>query len=136
MKSTLIASFGILALTGCQSPASIEQRLIGTWAASTFRIAAGRHAARKPPSVDDLVYDVMEITFTAEHKESWRYRSGKGNRTIAHWHLEGNEIVYTLESRGETEPAGTTKRERIKKITSDEVIFTDGHVEARWKRVP
>jgi hypothetical protein len=107
------AAIGALALGGCQSPSVIEKRLIGTWLGETSRI---------------------ELTFTADHKESWRDRRGKG-QTIARWHLEGHDIVYTLESPGEEAPAGTTRRERIKKITSEEVIFTDGRSEGRWTRI-
>jgi hypothetical protein len=113
-----MAGIAALVFDGCQSPSSIEQRLIGTWAGST----PGRNG------------DVIEITMTGDHKESWRYRGAK-LQTTARWHVEGNDIVYTLESAGESAPAGTTRRERIKKITSDEVVFTDGTDEGRWTRV-
>ena len=131
MKTALIGAITILVLGGCQSPRSIEQRLIGTWAGSTFRFLPGRN---RTTGYRNMVDDVIEISFTADHKETWRYRGTK-RHALARWHLDGSDLVFTLESQGEDAPAGTTRREKIKRVTSDQLVFTDGGHDTVWTRV-
>src|ERR1700719_107916 len=131
MKTALIGAITILVLGGCQSPRPIDQRLIGTWAWSTFRFLPGRN---RTTGYRNMVGDIIEISFTADHKETWRYRGTKGH-TLARWHLEGRDLVFTLESPLEDVPIGTTRRERIKKVTSDTLVFTDGNHDTVWTRV-
>jgi hypothetical protein len=131
MKTALIGAITILALDGCQSPRSIEQRLIGTWAGSTFRFLPGRN---RTTGYRNMVDDTIEISFTADHKETWRYRGTK-RHALARWHLDGSDLVFTLESQGEDAPAGTTRREKIKRVTSDQLVFTDGGHDTVWTRV-
>ena len=131
MKTALIGAITIIALGGCQSPRSIEQRLIGTWAGSTFRFLPGRN---RTTGYRNMVNDIIEISFTADHKETWRYRGTK-RHALARWHLDGSDLVFTLESQGEDTPAGTTRREKIKRVTSDQLVFTDGGHDTVWTRV-
>src|ERR1700719_2655633 len=128
MKTALIAAITILVLGGCQSPRSIEQRLIGTWAGSTFRFLPGRN---RTTGYRNMVDDIIEISFTADHKETWRYRGTK-RHALARWNLDGSDLVFTLESQGEDAPAGTTRREKIKRVTSDQLVFTDGGQDTVW----
>jgi hypothetical protein len=129
MKATLIGVVAIFAFGGCQSPASIERRLIGKWAAPTPRIAPGRDDYGNR----NMVNDVMEITFTDDHREIWRYRGAKLHAS-ARWHLEGSDLVFTLKTPVRGAPAGTIRRERIKRVTSTELVFTDGSHDTVWTR--
>jgi hypothetical protein len=76
----------------------------------------------------------MRITFTSDHKEIWE-PSNSNVRRVARWHLEGDDLVFTTETEGFYGRAGTTRRERITKISSDELVFTEGDAVGRWKRV-
>jgi hypothetical protein len=130
MKAALIGAITIIVFGGGQSPAPVEQRLIGTWAGETFRTSQQFNHANKPA----LVSDTLEIVFTRDHKELWRYR-GRKVQAVARWHLDGRDLVFTLESPLRDVPAGTTRRERIKKVTSDTLVFTDGSQDTVWTRV-
>jgi hypothetical protein len=110
----------------------MEERLIGTWEMPASTIIYDIRTPNAPFPIKSK--EVVKITFTSDHKEVWR--SGDGPiETVARWHLEGNDLVFTLETQTEAGPPGTTKRERIKTITLDELIFTDGTTEGRWTRV-
>jgi hypothetical protein len=79
--------------------------------------------------------EMMQIIFTPDHKEVWRYRDGP-DKVVAKWHLEGDDLVFILETQSEAGPPGTTSREKIKKITSEELVITDGTTDGQWKRGP
>jgi len=97
----------------------------------TLVATLAREASNPPPP---LASQFMEIIFTADHKQTWRYRGGEA-QAVARWRVEGNDLVFTMETESFFGPPGTTKRERITKITSDELIFSDGSNEGRWTRV-
>jgi hypothetical protein len=129
MKSALACGAVILALTGCHPPSVTEQRLIGTW-----RIAAAiKHHRDRPDELIEMTPD-MEITLTADHKEVWRGLDVE-RQAVARWHLEGNDLVFTMETEGFYGPPGTTRREKITKISADELVFSDGTNGGRWTRV-
>ena len=121
----------LLGVGACHQRSSIESRLIGTWASPALTTIYERDPPSSPPPLAD---DFMEITFTADHKEVWQYRKTEG-RAVARWHVEGNDLVFTTESESFWGPPGVTKRQRIVKLTSDELIFNDGTNEGRWTRV-
>ena len=131
MKAAFIGAIAILLLGGCQSSGSVEQRLMGTWAAPTTRFLPGRD---RISGYRNMVGDIIEISFTGDLKETWRYHGTK-RHAVARWHLEGNDLVFTLESQVEGAPAGTTRREKIKELTSHELVFTDGGHDTVWTRV-
>ena len=106
-----------------------ERKLIGTWRIT----AAVEYHEDGSEELFPVVPD-MEITLTADHKEVWRALNGE-REAIARWHVEGNDLVSTMETNSDVGPPGTTRRERIAKITSDEVIFSDGKAGGRWTRV-
>jgi hypothetical protein len=131
MKATFIVTIALLSVGGCQKNSTFEDRLIGTWAAPALTIIYDRDPPATPPP---LASEYMEITFTPEHKEIWRYRHAEG-RAVARWHLEGDDLVFTTETESFWGPPGITKRETIKRITPDELVFIGGNVEGRWTRV-
>ena len=128
MKTGLIGAVAILMFGGCRSPGPVEHRLIGTWESPAL-YWVGNNA-----SVHPLSHRVMEVTFTPDKKELWRYRGEKA-QTVGRWHLDGSDLVFTLESPGGDAPAGTTRRERIKSITWDKLVFTDGDHDSVWTRI-
>ena len=132
MNGSLIVSIAVLALGPCSRTPSMEERLIGTWETPKSTIIYDRNTpdATFPITSKEFV----EISFTADHKEVWRSRGGPVE-TMARWHLEGDDLVFTLETQSESGPPGTTKREKIKKITAEELVFIDGTTEGRWRRV-
>jgi hypothetical protein len=132
MKTAFIGAILTLLFGACQSPVSVEQRLMGTWAKPTTRFLSGRD---RTSGYRNMVGDVIEVSFTADHKETWRYRGTKRHAAAARWHLDGSDLVFTLESQAGDAPAGTTRREKIKRVTSDQLVFTeDGH-DTVWTRV-
>ncbi len=76
----------------------------------------------------------MEVTFTSDHEERWRSLGGEGEAT-ARWHLEGNELVFTMTTKSFWGPPGITKRERIEKLTADELIVGDATMAGVWARI-
>lgn len=132
MNGSLIATIALVAVGACSRTSSIEERLIGTWEMPASTIIYDANTPNAPFPIKSK--EVVEITFTPDHKEVWRTRGGPID-TVARWHLEGNDLVFTLETQTDVGPPGTTKRETIKKITSDELVFTDGTNEGRWTRV-
>jgi len=131
MKHPFVATVAMFAMTACHKRASLESRLIGTWASPAMEIIYESDPRATPPP---LASDFVEITFTPDHKEVWRYRKAEAT-AAATWRLEGNDLVFTMETEGFYGPPGTTRREKIKSITSDELVFIDGTVEGRWTRV-
>ncbi|MEP6637449.1 MAG: hypothetical protein ABJB97_12045 [Acidobacteriota bacterium] len=129
MQSVVVTvTIALIMLSGCRRPSAIERQLIGTWESPGVKVA---YSADGDYSAPDWV---MQITFTADHKEFWRV-PGRGDHAAARWHLEGDEVVFTMETEGFFGPPGTTRREKITKITSDELVFSDGSIEGRWRRV-
>jgi hypothetical protein len=131
MKLLVVVVGASLVTSGCAQNASLEKRLIGTWAGPALYC----YAPDRSHTLIPLSKEVMEITFTDDHRETWRYR-GKPPDTVALWHLEGNDLVFKIISK----PKGTSlptnpQRERIVKVTAKEAIFTDGTTEGRWTRV-
>ena len=133
MNRSVIATIALLTLGACARRGSVEQRLIGTWEMPASTILYDRNT---PDAVFPIVSkEVVEITFTADHKEVWRASRGGPVGATARWHLEGDDLVSVLESDSEAGPRGTMRREKIKKVTAEELIFTDGTSEGRWTRV-
>jgi hypothetical protein len=129
MKSAVACGAIILALNACHPRPITEQKLIGTWVIT----AAVKHEEDGSEKRFEMAPD-MEITFTPDHKELWR-SSGTDRQAVARWHLEGHDLVFTMETESEMGGPGTTKRGKIKSITTDELVFSDGSVEGWWKRV-
>ncbi len=122
-----VISLIALVCAGCHRPTSKEKLLIGTWSSPlTEEIVNG--------TLQSVGSDVMEVTFRADHKEFWRV-PGQDEHAAARWHLEGDYLVFTMETKSFVGPPGITRRERITKLTSDELVFREGSIEGRWKRV-
>jgi hypothetical protein len=128
MQSTVIVGVSLMALCGCHRPSAIERQLVGTWESPGFETVYSSDGDYSPADW------VMQITFTRDHKEIWSV-PGRDDHAEARWHLEGNDLVFTTESESFYGPSGLTRRERIIKITADELVFSDGKIEGRWKRV-
>lgn len=129
MKNTLAYGAIILALSSCRSLPVTAQALVGTW---TFSAAIEYHEDGSTKTIE-MAPD-MDITFTSDQKELWSY-PGEPPQAVARWHLEGNDLVFTMETKSFFGGPGITRRERIIKITPDEVIFSDGKMGGKWKRV-
>jgi hypothetical protein len=120
MKAILVCAVALLTFGSRAIHLPTPARLIGTWKSSgailhnkdgsETRVALGQN---------------LEITFTADHKEIWHDYDADA-MAVARWHLKGNVLVFTLETASFWGPAGITKREKIKKLSSDELVFTDG----------
>ena len=121
----------LLALTACSRAPSMEERLIGTWEMPEVTITYDASTPNAPSPRKSK--EVVQIIFTPDHKEIWRSRGS--DEVSAKWRLEGDDLVLTLETQTEAGPPGTTRREKIKRITSEELVFTDGTTEGRWTRV-
>ena len=130
-KHTLVAIITLLATAACHKQTSVESRLIGTWSSPALTIVYEREPSNPPPP---LASQFMEITFTPDHKQTWRYRGG-AVEAVARWRVEGNDVVTTMETKSFFGGPGIMKREKITKITSDELVFSDGTNEGRWTRV-
>src|SRR2546421_652370 len=128
MQSALLVSIALISLSACRKPSALERQLIGTWERPEVEILYSADNDYRAPD------SVMQVTFTPDHKEVWSV-PGKDVHAVARWHVEGNDLVFTMETEAFTGPAGTTKRERVTKITSDELVFTEGNAEGDWKRV-
>jgi hypothetical protein len=128
MQNAIIASVAAFVLGTCSRPSTIERQLIGTWEAPGVEVV---YAANNDYSAPTWV---MQITFTPDHHEFWRV-PGIDRQARARWYLEGHDLVFTTESESDFGPPGSTLRETITKLTSDELVFSDGKVEGRWKRV-
>jgi hypothetical protein len=106
-----------------------EGRLIGTWK-SSGAIIHERDGRETRVAFDQK----MEITFTPDHKEIW-HDYNANTMAVARWRLKGNVLVFTLETASFWGPAGITRRETIKKLTADELVFTNGEIDGLWTRV-
>lgn len=109
----------------------MEERLIGTWEKPASTILYDARTPNAPFPINSK--DMVQVAFTPDHKEVWRRRGA--DEAVAKWHLEGDDLVFTLETQAEVGPPGTTKREKIKRITADELVFIEGTTESRWTRV-
>ena len=96
MKHPFVATVAMFAMTACHKRASLESRLIGTWASPAMEIIYESDPRATPPP---LASDFVEITFTPDHKEVWRYRKAEAT-AAATWRLEGNDLVFTMETEG------------------------------------
>ena len=129
MKTTLVWGVALLIFASCTALPRTDQRLIGTWKI----VAAIRH--NKDGSKTRVQMEpTMEITFARDHKETWRDHSAK-TEAVARWHLEGDELVFTLQTDSFWGRPGITRRERIVKVTSSELIVGDGTTDGVWTRV-
>ena len=77
--------------------------------------------------------EVMQITFTPDHKEFWSHR-GQLPHATARWHLEGDDLVFTFISQPKDMHLRGRRREKIVRVTATELVFTNGTDEGRWKR--
>lgn len=109
----------------------MEERLIGTWEMPASTIIYDANTPNAPFPIKSK--DMVQITFTPDHKEVWRVRGA--DEVVAKWHLEGDDLVFTLETQAEAGPPGTTQRQKIKRITAEELVFIEGATEGRWTRV-
>lgn len=132
MRAAAISAVALLVIAACSRSSSTEKLLIGSWETPSSTIVYDANTPDAPFPIESK--ETVQITFTTDHKEVWRVGGGPVE-TVATWHVEGDYLVFTLETQSESGPAGTVKRERIKKITADELVFTDGTVEGRWRRV-
>jgi hypothetical protein len=109
MPKTLILIITLVAFAGCHRPASTEERPIGTWASPLAEeiLDGTRHP---------LTREVMEITFTPDHKELWRV-PGRDVQAVARWRLEGNDLVFTTESESFFGPPALRNASKQIKIT-------------------
>src|SRR5438477_8471544 len=120
MKAILFCAVALLTCGSRPMQRPTDARLIGTWKSgggilnnkdgSETRVALGQS---------------MEITFTVDHKEIWHDYDTNAT-ALARWHLKGNVLVFKLQTASFGGHAGITKREKIKKLSSDELVFTDG----------
>jgi hypothetical protein len=128
MKAILVCAVALLTFNSRTMQRPTDARLIGKWKwsgailhnkdGSETRVALGQS---------------MEITFTADHKEIWHDYDANAT-AVARWHLKGNVLIFQLETASFWGPAGITKREKIKKLSSDELVFTDGTIDGLWTR--
>jgi hypothetical protein len=128
MKAILFCIVALLTCRSCPVQRPTDARLIGTWKSagailhnkdgSETRVALGQN---------------MEITFTADHREIW-HDYDASTKAVARWHLKGNVLVFKLETASFWGVAGVTKREKIKRLSSDELVFTDGNIDGVWTR--
>ena len=131
MNGSLIVTMSLLALTACSRTPSMEERLIGTWEMPASTVIYDASTPNGPFPIKSK--DMVQVTFTPDHKEVWRLRGA--DEVVAKWHLEGDDLVFTLETQAEAGPPGTTQRQKIKRITAEELVFTDGTTEGQWTRV-
>ncbi|HVF70473.1 MAG TPA: hypothetical protein VM940_02595 [Chthoniobacterales bacterium] len=129
MKAILFCAVALLACGSRPVQRPTEARLIGTWK------TAGAIIHNKDGSQTRVALrQKMEITFTADHKEIW-HDYDAGTKAVARWRLRGYVLVFKLETASFWGPAGITRREKIKKLSSDELVFTDGRIDGVWTRV-
>ena len=119
----------IFILSGCHRPAVDERQLIGTWQ-SIAAIERHEDGSTTRTPMDPT----MEVTFTADHEERWRSLTGEGE-AMARWHLEGDDIVFTMTTKSDGGPLGITKRERIEKLSADELIVGNPTMAGVWRRI-
>jgi hypothetical protein len=131
MNGPRVVAIMFLAVASCSRSPSTEERLIGTWEAPASTTLYDARTPNAPFPITSK--EMVQIIFTPDHKEVWRY-GGDRDDVVAKWHLEGDDLVFVLETQSEAGPPGTTKREKIKKITSEELVFTDGTTDGIWKR--
>ena len=129
MKTSLVLGVALFIFASCTTLPPTEPRLIGTWAISG---AIDHHQDGSQTRVS--LEPTMDITVTPDHRMIWRDRSGKGE-AVARWRLEGNDLVFTMETKSFWGGPGTTRRERIVKITSNELIVGDGTTDGVWTRI-
>src|SRR2546423_10341316 len=128
MKRSLALTAAVI-LSSCATLPPSDQRLIGTW---QFSAAIPHHKNGSDTRI--AMEPTMEITFTADHKEIWRDRSTEKTAT-ARWHLEGPDLGFTTVTRSFWGSPGITRRERIVKLTPDELIVGDATMSGVWRRV-
>ena len=130
MKTAFAFGSIILALSSCVSPPITEQKLIGTWritAAIQYHEDGSKKLVEMPSD--------MEVTFTSDRRELWSDPGGPP-RAVARWHLDGNDLVFTIISKPkDMHLPSTPQRERIARLTDTELVFTDGKTGGKWKRV-
>jgi hypothetical protein len=119
-----------LPLGGCHSQACIEKLLIGTWESPALTIV---YDAATPDAPFPIEKGCTAIIFTEDHKEMWRENGGEV-QAVRRWRLEGNDLV-TTEIETSSGAPGIATREKIIRLSSDELVFSDGTSEGRWKRV-
>jgi len=119
-----------VSLGGCHSQACIEELLIGTWESPALTIV---YDATTPNAPFPIETGCMEIIFTKDHKEMWR-EDGGDVQAVARWRLEGNDLVFTTETETFWGAPEITRREKIIRLSSDELVFSDGSAEGRWQR--
>src|SRR6476659_57003 len=98
----LVACAILVALSGCHPPSVNEQKLIGTWKIT----GAVKYHEDGSDELITMEPD-MEITLTADHKEVCRSLNAD-RQAMASWHLEGNDLVFTMETQSDIGPPGTT----------------------------
>ena len=130
MSTRLVWGIVLLTLGGCNCLSSNERRLIGTWQGTA---AIERHEDGSETRIN-MDPPTMEVTFTANHQERWRSLDGN-QEAIARWRLEGNELVFIMKSASQAGLAGITKREKIEKITVNELIVGDATMAGVWTRI-
>ena len=128
MKTPLVLGVALLGFASCTTLSPTESKLIGTWKGSG---AIQHHEDGSQTRVS--LEPTMQITVTPDHKVIWRDRSGEN--AVARWHLEGNDFVFTMETKSFYGGPGITRRETIVKIVSDQLIVGDGTTDGVWTRV-